>query len=334
MKLIKRGPKWYVDARIDGVRRRISTGTTDHAEAKLRMAGIIADAVAHETANHGPGMTLEEGFKKLWLEEGRRSADSNGWKQRTDEIMEHMGRTLPLHEVTRERLIKLQAYLASLPGKGTPVASYATVNRKMAHIHRLLNAAAREWGVIDAAPVIKKLKTTEQRREAVTGGLLEEVLEVSTPEMRWFWVFLAETGLRRGEWRVLEWEHIDLKRGKITLTPSGTVSIKAGNQRVVWLTEGTLGEFTKRRERGLQSPLEGITVHTVRRAWDNIRKALGREGDARLVPYSLRHGCATSLINKGIPTATVQKWMGHSQITTTLGYVHHSDEDLRACIAE
>ena len=33
--------------------------------------------------------------------------------------------------------------------------------------------------------------------------------------------------------------------------------------------------------------------------------------------HDLRHSCATLLRNQGVPLEDIQKWLGHSQITTT-----------------
>lgn len=43
--------------------------------------------------------------------------------------------------------------------------------------------------------------------------------------------------------------------------------------------------------------------------------------------HDLRHTCATYLISKGIPIATVSKRLGHSNIYTTLNTYTHSVKD-------
>ena len=58
------------------------------------------------------------------------------------------------------------------------------------------------------------------------------------------------------------------------------------------------------------------------RAWKKVRKSLRREGEGDYVPHILRHTCASRLIQRGIPVAEVSKWLGHSNIQTTMRYAH------------
>ena len=45
--------------------------------------------------------------------------------------------------------------------------------------------------------------------------------------------------------------------------------------------------------------------------------------------HSLRHTYATRLFEAGVHPKTVQKLMGHSDITTTLNIYTHVDEDVK-----
>jgi len=57
----------------------------------------------------------------------------------------------------------------------------------------------------------------------------------------------------------------------------------------------------------------------------NIMEAAGLEGIAA-TPKGLRHGFAIACLEKNIPLNMVQKWMGHSSITTTAIYVNATGE--------
>jgi len=43
--------------------------------------------------------------------------------------------------------------------------------------------------------------------------------------------------------------------------------------------------------------------------------------------HDLRHSCATLLREEGVPMEDIQKWLGHSTITTTEGIYAHFDEN-------
>lgn len=63
-----------------------------------------------------------------------------------------------------------------------------------------------------------------------------------------------------------------------------------------------------------------------RRAFNRVRDYIG--ANPRLTPYSLRHSFCTWLIKADVQLTKVQKLMGHSQITTTMNYVHIGSDDL------
>jgi len=58
-----------------------------------------------------------------------------------------------------------------------------------------------------------------------------------------------------------------------------------------------------------------------------INRYLGNINNKRITAHSLRHSRASELYNKyNIPIATIQKWLGHSDISTTMIYVHIATE--------
>ena len=63
-----------------------------------------------------------------------------------------------------------------------------------------------------------------------------------------------------------------------------------------------------------------------------IMEAAGLEG-VKASPKGLRHGFAIACLDKGIPLNLVQKWMGHSSITTTAIYANATGEEERSIAA-
>ena len=51
--------------------------------------------------------------------------------------------------------------------------------------------------------------------------------------------------------------------------------------------------------------------------------------DVYATPKGLRHGFAIACLDKGIPLNLVQKWMGHTSITTTAIYANATGEEER-----
>ena len=49
-------------------------------------------------------------------------------------------------------------------------------------------------------------------------------------------------------------------------------------------------------------------------------KAFGLLTDPQFVIHALRHTCATRLMAAGVDVVTVQHWLGHKDISTTMRY--------------
>jgi site-specific recombinase XerD len=58
----------------------------------------------------------------------------------------------------------------------------------------------------------------------------------------------------------------------------------------------------------------------------------GIEVTVRVTPYTLRHGCATHLLQNGADVRQVQKLLGHASLETTAIYTHVAPEDLRCAV--
>jgi integrase len=58
----------------------------------------------------------------------------------------------------------------------------------------------------------------------------------------------------------------------------------------------------------------------------NFGKLLEDNGMTKIRFHDLRHSCATLLRHEGVPMEDIQKWLGHSEITTTEGIYAHFDD--------
>lgn len=211
----------------------------------------------------------------------------------------------------------------------------STVNRQM-HIVSHFFSKCVEWEYIEKNPCsrLKPLREiVEPPRlwsDADKGLLLsagsEEVLDV--------YLFLAEQGARPAETEKLKRRKVDLVNRQVELH---CYKNKGSGHRIMPLTE--------RAFRMLERVCEGkgpddyvftrdggkrIMSDFVQKRFFYDRLRLGLNDSLSL--YSLRHTFATKLNSKGVPTATVQKLLGHSQIRTTLRYANAGVDDMRKAI--
>jgi len=71
----------------------------------------------------------------------------------------------------------------------------------------------------------------------------------------------------------------------------------------------------------------------VKRMQDLVRSHAKAAGiTVRVTPYTLRHGCATHLLQNGADVRHVQKLLGPAGVNTTAIYTHVAPEDLRRAV--
>lgn len=142
-----------------------------------------------------------------------------------------------------------------------------------------------------------------------------------------------DLGLRRSEMRNLNLEDLreDARGRHLRIRRS-----KGGEGRTIPIPDPTWLKIQKWVSiRNQRCKKKGVAVEALmldqqcRRMGDrSIDKALaevlllaGLEKSG-ITPHSLRHGCATQLIRQGVDIPTIQKILGHSNMETTLKYLH------------
>lgn len=156
-------------------------------------------------------------------------------------------------------------------------------------------------------------------------------------------------GLRKGEILGLDWEHVDFEEGCIHVVQT-YVQEKGGPALLPPKTENSkrdvpMTAYARRllEEIAGDGPREGAVVTSRnggRMSPSGAAKAVGRftakhPDLPRLTILSLRHSFATSAIRAGANVVSVSKWLGHSNVATTLTrYVKPLQQDLKTDVAD
>ncbi len=140
---------------------------------------------------------------------------------------------------------------------------------------------------------------------------------------------LYGTAVRVGECERLDLKDVDLRRG-LVFVRSG----KGRKDRIVplvgraaaavdlYLREARSVFFKDPREQALFLSRYGTRL-AVARIQDLVRSTAKAAGlDIRVTPHTLRHGCATHLLQGGADVRHVQKLLGHASVQTTAVYTH------------
>jgi integrase len=248
-----------------------------------------------------------------------------------------------LAEINRERLSKIDAELRR---RGR---SENTVNHYFDVLKALFNFAIEKklWAgenpirevkpyVVDqkrraySAVEIKRIIAAADRLEREAGAHAE-MQKVAKSVV----LLLLYTGMRMGELLNLRWSNIH--KDKIELRRSET---KARKEKVIPITAPVariLAALAKRRRDDFVLPLRR-RGGMMKAGWADslIRKIRKFSGVEDFVFHGLRHTASTIMVSEalghGVGLADVMKVLGHSQVETTLKYIHPDFERMKRAV--
>ncbi|MGQ9570198.1 MAG: site-specific tyrosine recombinase XerD [Thermodesulfovibrionales bacterium] len=178
--------------------------------------------------------------------------------------------------------------------------------------------------------VPKTLSVSEVKFFLETDGTIEKPVMVRNIVML---ELLYSSGLRVSELVSLKVEDINLESGFIRVIGKGSkervvpVNMRAIEKLRNYIKKERL-EILKKRE----SPYLFITGRgrpmTRQRFWQAIR-LLGKKKGLELSPHTLRHSFATHMLEGGADLRSVQKMLGHSDISTTQIYTKVTTDRLK-----
>jgi integrase len=201
-----------------------------------------------------------------------------------------------------------------------------TVNHKISHLSVMLNTAL-EKGWINAMPRLPRRKPGKHRvrwmDEQEEAQALALCGQLGLHDLRDLIIVAIDTGFRRGE--LLGLRRNDYVNGMLHLHAGETKTDKA---RAVPVTQ-RVADILVARFRS-SNILFGMTVSQLRRQWLDLKTAMRLDDDSQFCVHMLRHTCASRMVQRGVPLAVVQAWMGHSTINTTMRYAHLAPSSLQA----
>jgi len=239
---------------------------------------------------------------------------------------------LSLDQVTSEKAAEFAAYRQS---QGLKVS---TVNSSLRVLRRILGLAA-EWGVLQAAPQIKKLPGERHREHVVSFEEEAKYLVAAAEPLASVAGVLVDTGLRPEECFRMRWEAISWVNGR-----HGTMLVTHGKtaaaRRVLPLTPRVRAvlearwESAKKPEEGWVWPAPTRSGHLEPSSVKKQHtKAIKGSNVRPFVLYSLRHTFLTRLGESGCDTWTLARIAGHSSIAISARYVHPSHDSVLAAMS-
>ncbi len=137
---------------------------------------------------------------------------------------------------------------------------------------------------------------------------------------------ISQTGMRRNEGRMLDVKDFDFNENTIHIRFA-----KGGQSRLVPLPENLKEDFKnwfKQRRAQPNNPVfigrhnKRLNGEAFRLDFAERKKLVGIDKKFTGI-HGLRHFCASTLLNNGVPDSIVSKLLGHKKITTTLNTYSH-----------
>ncbi len=260
----------------------------------------------------------------------------------------------------RGDLVRFVSYLAEDgAARGPAGVDHVVLRDYVAHLHRegmapgsirrAQSALRAYFGFLDGEGIVTGNPADRMERPAAAKKLPEflsqdeaaRLVEAVDPDSPVYWrdraalELLYATGVRVSELTGMGLADLDLehatclvfgKGGKERLVPVGSTAVEVVERYLrsvrPALDRGRGKGILLLNQRG--TPLSRMSVWTV------VSRAAERAGIGRRIsPHTLRHSCATHLLEGGADLIVVQELLGHADISTTQIYTHLDREYLR-----
>ena len=220
----------------------------------------------------------------------------------------------------------------------------STINWDLNYFCQLCNFLAEDGYSISSAVLrLKRLDVPKRLPRPLPGNdvfVLEQCIqEAQTGDPRWnhdlkairdlaSFYLLWHCGLRVSEVCALMLQDVDFENGKLFISNS-----KERKDRVIYMSPVSL--------QALKAHLEAFPPKESNYVFEfngqemrirNIQRALkmyGKRCGVSVSPHRLRHTFASQMLNAGMPVTSLQRYLGHENVDTTMGYAEISDPVLQ-----
>jgi integrase len=361
--VVKKGERWYVviedkDPATGRRKRRWHSGYRTKREAQAACNELATSMQRGEYLT--PNKQTVGEFCEEWLltirATVRPSTLDKYERDLRSNVVPYIG-FVPLSKLDGSALNRLWATLAesgrkaSRPGAERGGLAPKSIENIAMTLHRVLKDAVR-WGRISRNPAdmadAPKRSATHREIQAWNVETLRTFLEVTRDDDLFaLWLFLATSGVRRGEALGLRWADVDLDTARARITQTViTISWKvhfgqpktAAGRRPIALDPMTVGVMREHRKRMLERRLlvgdgfvdqglvfcqpDGAPLHP-ERVYQAFQRALKKHDLPTISIHGLRHTWATIALEQGVHPRVVQERLGHANIAVTLQTYSH-----------
>lgn len=314
----KKNNKWYYQFMINGERKHgLCAGATNQKEAEL-----IENGIKYKLQQQQNGIVpkdLKNITMKQMLDSYMDYSRNNKKSWATDEsrnkyILEFFGTSILIKDIKPEKIEKFKNHLLEI-GR-----SKMTVNRYLEQLKTAFNQAkSNKYIYENPMDSVKKFPCKNYSIRYLTAEeeirLFEHLPEYLKPIV----TVALKTGMRKANILNLKWEEINFDYNFIELLEN------KGNKHLQIPLNSELQElFLSMYGKGktgyvFVNPNTNKPYDDISNGWNT---ALRNAGIENFRFHDLRHTAGTRLASKNVPINVIQGILGHSDIKTTMRYVH------------
>ncbi len=350
--------------RVDGKLKEEGLGWSSEGWSEKKAAAVLAELKGNITTSTGPRTLAEkrkieddrrgkiEQQELLRQQQAERAQDlvfnnvfsqyceaNSHKKSLRDEInyfKNWIGPTVGTKRLDEIILLDLERIRKRMTSAGNAARSIQYVKSIIRQTYHFAAEHKIFIGEIPTGHFLKKQKIDNRRQRYLSHEeatlLLEEIKKHSATTYHVSLLSL-NSGMRFGEIAGLLWQHVHTDRKEILV-----VDAKNGESRAVYMTTAVVQMFTEMRrvaENELVFPAtNGKRMERVSNIFAAAANHIGlNDGitDRRLkfVFHSLRHSCASWLVNSGVELPVIAKILGHKTLAMTMRYSHVNDRSVR-----
>lgn len=310
---------WYV-ALPGNVRRSLKTRDAETAQRlfKKLKRDLLRKNVRTFDSKAGPRLSVFIKDYLKYCQAHKRPSTAKRDEYSLKKLKDYVG-DIPVGRITPK---KIDDFHAQLMASGLKKSGVAITAR---HVRAALSKAVSWYDEIKSNPYdgARTIKIDPEPPRIYTDAELGEIFaEIKgDPDFHELITVYLLTGLRRSELFFLQARDLDFAAGVITVRMTKT------RWRTVPM-EGTVARILEARAK--MRPVGRLWSawnhpDRITHRWVRLMRKLKMKG--RL--HDLRHSFATRLASSGEAIQTIQGWLGHSDISTTMVYAHLVPDQLR-----
>lgn len=321
----KRCGYWYISYSLRGrrVRKSLKTSDKELAEGHLALLRRQLKKDPHKFSGFPTLVDLQTHFRQFCE---TRAAKTNAlYTARMQVFVDFAGKDHLLKDISG---LFIDHFLKALSEKRE--LSRATLNGYRSCLRVAFNLAVK-WGLAETNPVKGSTPIRPMPKHPprfLSDDEVNRLLEAARKSYLYPLIAIGlYAGLRRQELEWLEWRDIDFSQGIIKVLNKAGHSTKTGKFRMVPLAKKLrdMLQGVKRRASWVCPNARGGQVqnNTLR----NLQVLYQKADIEGANVHTLRHTFASRLASAGVSIYKISKWLGHSDVKTTMIYAHLEPQD-------